>query len=84
MEELEITSLINKCYKAVENSTVGQIVSKKEDDSYVINSIPWEVFKTVLGSQLPHISVTTTSLKQSGNIGMKIDEFPGDTWKKES
>ena len=83
MEKLELINLINKCYEAVNESVLGEIVTKKEDGTCIINNLPFDTYRQVLGSSLPHINISTTSVKQSGEVGMEIKE-PGDTWKKES
>ena len=81
MEKTELIDIINKCYKAVNESVLGEIVTKKEDGSFVMNTLPMETYRQLLASELPHINISTTSLKQSGELGMELKE-PGDTWKK--
>lgn len=81
MEKLELTNIINKCVKAVEESVLGPIITKKEDGTSIMNLLPLDTYKYLLGSELPHISIT--NMKQSGKLDMNLEEG-GETWKKES
>ena len=81
MDRIEMVSLINKCWEAVEESKASNIIAEDRNGTKIYNTLPYQAFMQLLASELPHISLTT--MKQSGNLDMKIDE-PGDTWKKES
>lgn len=80
MENLELTSLINKCYQSVKESIVGPITIKNENGTTSLNNLPFQVFLQILGSQLPHLSITTSNIKQTGNLDMKMEDG-GDKWK---
>lgn len=77
MERVAITELINKVYDAVDESKLGPIIAKRDGDMITWNTVPYQVLMQFIGSELPHISISTNS----GKIDMKLYE-PGDSWKK--
>lgn len=77
MDKQELTKIIDKCYDATCESLVGPPLGKNGENVFVINHIPYEVFKMLLASELPHKHESSNTMKGS----MEVKE-PGDDWKK--
>ena len=83
MNKQEMIKLINNTWEAVEESVAGNILAENNNGIKTYNTMPYQIFMQLFGSELPHISITTTNLKQSGGLDMKLEDG-GESWKKES